>query len=91
MSGEELKEAQQADETLDRVRETLVLAETAKEENVMRRKGCCIGEEEWLEERRKQWSSWCYPGVSGSTRYTPSRTLGPSQDEATVVAKIFLA
>ena len=39
MSGEELKEAQQTDETLDRVRETVVLAETAKEREFYEKEG----------------------------------------------------
>ena len=39
MSGEELKEAQQTDDTLDGVRETLVLAETAKEGKCYEKEG----------------------------------------------------
>ena len=66
MNGEELNEAQQTNESLNVVRDTQVLAETAKEEEYLRGKGCCIREEKWLEERRKQWSNWCYPGVAGS-------------------------
>ena len=43
ISGKQLKEVQETDE------ETLVVAETAQEENSMKRKGYYIIEEEWCE------------------------------------------
>ena len=77
ISGEELKEAQQTEEILDGVRNTLVLAETAKERECY---GRCIGEEvvggEMEAMEQLVLPRYYQQLVLEFTHYITSRTLG---------------
>ena len=96
MNGEELKEAQQTDETLDGVRDSSVSRDNQRRRILWDRRDAVL-------ERKSGWRRDGNSGATGVTQvllaacvrvgtcYTISRTLGSSQDEAKVFAKIFLA